>query len=248
MLILFDVDGTLAESGKKMTCDMSETLINIKNKTKCLLGIVGGGNINKILYQLDQYKNIFDYIFSECGAVVYEKFMGNFRCIHKKSMMEQLDKEQERELNIITELFLKILKDNNIETRGKNVDVRSGLIYLSMPGMDADDNLREKFFRFSKNNGFIENTLGTIKERTKKFIIAKGGEAGYSVTLPSWDKSQVMNMIPNIIKDEKNIYFFGDKCEIDGNDYPLYSHELIKGYSVKNYQDTIEQLKCIFNT
>lgn len=240
MLILFDVDGTLTESGKKMTFEMKEILEKVKEKRKCILGIVGGGNINKILYQLGEYQFLFDYIFSECGAVIYQNRKDNFDCIHKKSMMEIINGNEElkKELDKILNEFKNIISKNNIETKGVNIDVRSGLIYLSFPGMDANDLIRNKFFEYNKKINLIQETLKGLNEICKNYIIVKGGEAGLSLTLPGWDKAQIMNIIPNIIQS-KDIHFFGDKCDIDGNDYPLYSHPLIKGYSVKNYNDTM---------
>lgn len=246
MLILFDVDGTLTESGKKISDDMTLMLLNLKNETKCIYGIVGGGDIKKITYQLDKCIDLFDYIFSECGAIIYENYMGNFRCIHKKEMLDNLNNEQAIELKELSNLFKEIIIENNITTEGDNIDIRSGLVYFSIPGMKADDIIRNKFFEYNEKNNFIKSTLSKLKNKSKNFVIVKGGNAGFSVSLPNWDKAQVMDIIPMILKNEQDIYFFGDKCEIDGNDYPLYSHKKIKGYSVKNYFDTIYQLDNLF--
>lgn len=94
MLILFDVDGTLCESGKKITQDMYNILKSIKTKYNCVYGIVDGGTINKILYQMDEYKFLFDYIFSECGAMVYKNIINNFECIIEKNMMNIINVDE----------------------------------------------------------------------------------------------------------------------------------------------------------
>lgn len=248
MLILFDLDGTLVESGKKITNKMSDTLEIIKKKYNCIYGIVGGGNFTKIIYQLDEYNNLFDYIFSECGAVIYKNINNSFECIFKKSMMEIIEKNDimKKELELIINKFMDLILESNIRISGNNIDVRSGLIYLSIPGMNANDQIRNEFFEYDKNTNFIKKILSELKMKCKHFDIVKGGSAGFSLTLPGWNKSQILDMSPNILTNINNIYFFGDKCDTDGNDYPLYSHPLIKGNKVKDYNDTINQLQKLF--
>jgi len=73
-LLLFDVDGTICDSGKIISSQMASQLNSLAN-LDYVLGIVGGGAFNKILYQLDE-KVIPEYIFSECGSV-YHKFNFN---------------------------------------------------------------------------------------------------------------------------------------------------------------------------
>ncbi len=248
MLILFDLDGTLVESGEKMTNDVYIVLKNIKNKYKCTYGIVGGGNYNKIIYQLDKYSDVFNYIFSECGSIIYKNIMSSWKCVFKKSMMDEIKNNEpmNTNLNDISKKFISLINENNIETLGNNIDVRSGLIYLSIPGMQATSNVRNKFFEYNNKNNFISKALEELKSISKYFEISKGGEAGFSLILPGWDKSQIIDLFHKIKLYDNDIYFFGDKCDVDGNDYSLYSHPLIKGFSVKNYNDTINKLQKIW--
>ena len=51
-LILFDVDGTLAESSQMINEKMREMLI-LKKEQGYHIGIVGGGKIDKVLTQLN---------------------------------------------------------------------------------------------------------------------------------------------------------------------------------------------------
>ena len=69
-LLLFDVDGTIAESGGYIN-DEIVILLNKLNKNYDI-GIVGGGIFTKILSQINN-KIIFNHIFSECG-LVYHKY------------------------------------------------------------------------------------------------------------------------------------------------------------------------------
>jgi len=50
-LIIFDVDGTITESGELISNSMKNTIKNLPNDFD--LAILGGGKLDKILYQLD---------------------------------------------------------------------------------------------------------------------------------------------------------------------------------------------------
>jgi len=70
-LLLFDVNKTICDSGKKITSHMANSIRNLVI-SGCEIGIVGGGAFNKIIYQLDN-QIVPKFIFSECGSV-YHKF------------------------------------------------------------------------------------------------------------------------------------------------------------------------------
>ena len=78
-LFLFDVDGTLVESGQKITEEMKIILNKIKS-SGFEIGIVGGGKYDKIKEQIDDIK--FDYLFTENGCVYHK----NDVLIHKKNI------------------------------------------------------------------------------------------------------------------------------------------------------------------
>ena len=99
-LLLFDVDGTICDSGKKITSHMTNSILNLV-KSGYVIGIVGGGTFNKILYQLDnQIKP--EYIFSECGSV-FHKF--NFQ-ISQYELINVNDLRLEPEYLQINQLIL----------------------------------------------------------------------------------------------------------------------------------------------
>ena len=51
----------------------------------------------------------------------------------------------------------------------------------------------------------------------------------------------------NSIKDKYNrIIFFGDNTIKGGNDYEIYNHPLIEGYTVTKSENTINLLKYLF--
>ena len=65
-IFLFDVDGTIVESSKKISNDNAFILNKLKKNFE--IGIVGGGELNKILQQMDN-KIYFNHYFTECGSI-----------------------------------------------------------------------------------------------------------------------------------------------------------------------------------
>lgn len=47
--------------------------------------------------------------------------------------------------------------------------------------------------------------------------------------------------------DYKTIHFFGDKCFKGGNDYEIYSDSRTIGHSVENPEDTMNQMRKLFD-
>ena len=84
-LLLFDVDGTIADSGKTIDFDILHLLTELTEKYD--LGIVGGGKYEKIIQQINN-TTIFTHIFSECGCVYYKlnANLSNYQLIYKKNI------------------------------------------------------------------------------------------------------------------------------------------------------------------
>ena len=59
-----------------------------------------------------------------------------------------------------------------------------------------------------------------------------------------WDKSFALKYVE---KEYDEIHFWGDKCYEGGNDFEIWKDERTIGHSVKNPEETIQQLKETFN-
>ena len=67
-LLLFDVDGTLAESSQMINDNMRDMLITKKSQGYDI-GVVGGGKIDKVLCQLNGVS--MNHYFTECGCIYH---------------------------------------------------------------------------------------------------------------------------------------------------------------------------------
>ncbi len=243
-IFIFDMDGTLCESGKMLTPLMIQYLTNLKNKYNCDLGINGGGTYEKLLIQLGDAKSLFKYIFAECGSVVYE----NDRLIHKNNLLRH---KSYSNIQKLIRYSLKFISETNYEINGHFVDVRNGLVYISMVGLQANDDQRELFLKMDKKMEFRKRLLLQLNERKVKLManlpsnqditICYGGKVGISIYPTEWDKVQVLKYI----KKYENIHYFGDRYEEEGNDYKLINHENVIGYKVNNPDETIEKIRSV---
>jgi phosphomannomutase len=127
-----------------------------------------------------------------------------------------------------------------------HVDIRSGLIYLSPVGMESDDNYRNLFVEYDNKTNWRKLMISILAENTKNtgLVYTIGGSVGIACYPETWDKSQVVQYVK--YEEFNKIYFFGDKTEPNGNDYPLYNSPHVIGYSVDNPGDTLRFLKELF--
>lgn len=243
-LLLFDVDGTIAESGQIINSVIKEKLIHL-NKDKYELGIVGGGTMKKILHQIDSVP--FTHIFAECGSSYYRQ---------NKNLSYELVYEhifRNHELFSYTTILIKTSLEfiSNILDcpSGHFVDVRNGLIYISLVGLQASQQQRVKFcqedVKFSHRRKLLALLMEIVKSNKieDQLQITLGGGTGIAIYPMEWNKAQVMNHLN--VNDYNTIYYFGDKYEKEGNDYPLLYHPKVKGICVDTIKETIENLEKI---
>ena len=238
-LLLFDVDGTICISGQKISENMTHTIYNLQSKYD--IGIVGGGTFEKIIYQLDN-KLKPKYIFSECGSVFYLLENNSYNLIYKNNIREE---KEYLMINKLIKLSLEFISKQDYLISGNFIDLRNGLIYVSLVGMSANQEERENFINLDKINNYRDSLLKKLIMESKKLNIDEtidivlGGSVGIGIYPKKWNKTQVLNHIDNYNK----IYFFGDKYEKGGNDYELISHDKVIGIKVDNIDNTINELK-----
>ena len=246
-LILFDVDGTLVESGKKISNVVSNVMSKLHNDN--ILGVIGGGTYEKLMSQLDNSSKYFTYIFSECGSVVHKQHNEKFQEISKKNIVEYLGANT---IEKIKEVYLNELEHNdylvlnNIEQYkwyddGKYVDIRNGLIYFTPVGMESNDKYRNIFINYNKKTDWNKYVIDVLNNIDNRVTCVLGGAVGIACYPTYWNKAQILPYIKS--EGHSEIYFFGDKTQHDGNDYPMYNSKEVIGVSVISPDDTITKIK-----
>lgn len=244
-ILLFDVDGTLCESGKKISTEMANILVELS--THYNIGIVGGGMYEKILYQLDgKIKPL--YIFSECGSVYHKFNIQEYIMIQKNNL--RTEKEYIK-INLLVKTCLRFISETtNYVISGNFIDLRNGLIYVSLVGMSATDEERQEFIKIDNIQHYRYRLIEILKKQAielelDEYIeISLGGSVGIAINPKKWNKTQVLNYL-NISNNQ--IHFFGDKYLPDGNDYALLTTEGIIPHCVDSLEDTFNILQELKN-
>jgi phosphomannomutase len=242
-LLLFDVDGTLCDSGKKISVQLAKTLNEFIDKN-IQIGIVGGGTFEKITFQLDNLVYP-QYIFSECGSVyhLYDHETNSYKLINKNNL--RLEPEYKK-INILVKICLEFISKVDYTISGNFIDLRNGLIYVSLVGMVGTDEEREQFIELDKIHNYRLNLIDLLKSKafeiglSEYLDICLGGSVGIGIYPKKWNKVQVLNWL-NAKSTE--IHFFGDKYLPNGNDYDLISHDCIIPHPVDYPEQTLTELE-----
>ncbi len=237
-ILLFDIDGTIAESSKSVGSEM-KTAIRKKVAEGWDVGIVGGGKLDKALSQLGDLE--MNHYMTECGCVYHQG--PKLKLIHFKNIREH---PLYTKINILIKKALYYLSQVDYTLTGNFVDLRSGIIYISLIGMTATHEERSVFIELDRQHNYRKELIGLLKTTAQEIgilddiVISEGGMVGIGLYPKEFDKVQVIDYI-QCSYDE--IHYFGDKYEIDGNDYHLLHHASVIGHKVDSVEDTLRELE-----
>lgn len=232
---IFDLDGTLAISGQQISDAILHKLMEMKNKGYRLI-LISGGKYEKLVWQMRKQINLFEMIFPESGALLYQ----NDNLVYCNQITNTIDTVL---LDRIYNCYFQEIAPLNVSWKGERIDVRNGLIYLTPVGTEASLEVRSKFIYFEEQEQFRSSLIIKLEalDHQSQLSFVKGGKTGVSIYPRGKDKSQIMGML-----DEEKIYFFGDNCQENGNDYPLYIHPRTMGYEVRDCKHLLEILDKLF--
>jgi HAD superfamily hydrolase (TIGR01484 family) len=215
-LIVFDLDGTLAESKSPLDAEMSKLLGALLGIVK--VAVISGGNWPQFEKQLlsnlphDEHLNNLS-VLPTCGTKFYKYKLG-WEELYSEDFT---DEEKEK---IITSLKKAIGSSGFRAERvwGEPIEDRGSQITFSALGQQAP--LEEKkrwdpdFTKRKKIKAVLENLI-------PEFSVHLGGTTSVDVTKPGVDKAYGIRKLRDIlgIKIEEMI-FIGDALFPGGNDYP----------------------------
>ena len=247
ILLLFDVDGTLTHSRKKVEPNMITCLDNLRKKYT--LGFVGGSDVNKQIEQLGKINfELFTWRFSENGLLCYNKD----KCIHQRSFVEALGEENFKHfLNIC----LLVLSQTDCPVkRGTFIEYRNGMLNVTPIGRACSQKERDSFEEYDKLHNVRKTMIENIQNKWENYLrennvnslkikFSIGGQISFDVFPEGWDKTYCLQFIENKYDE---IHFFGDKTHVGGNDFEIYNDPRVIGHHVDCYNDTIKLLNELF--
>ena len=231
--LIFDLDGTLCESKKQIETNMSDLLEYLTAQYD--IWITTGAAYSRVKTQispelLSKFKGVYCCLGTECydsyGICVLETGAS-----FPKTIRSEL-------LNIFANC-------NFPSKRSPAIITRNAMINFSVLEENASDKRRRHFADWDKETGFRSHVVSVLSEKYEGINFALGGMVSIDITVCGYDKS-------TILKNDKvkhNVLFFGDRCEPNGNDYPLCRRikELECGdyVHVRSPEHTLELLKKI---
>lgn len=243
-LLLFDVDGTLAASGQQCSEEMLQVLQRLSSAHSNVdCGVVGGGSLKKIEWQLggaERGVSALRWLFAENGLVTGDgKVHDSLRTAVKES-----------DLQHAIDLCLRWIADTRLPfKRGQFLDFRNALIYVTPIGSQCTAAERERFARLDSMHGFRLQLLRHLRSDARfnaNFECVLGGQIGVGIFPRGFDKTYCLRHIDAYTAaggaEYERIFFIGDRCTRNGNDYPLFSSERTIAYETSGPEHTLQLL------
>ena len=224
MKFIFDVDGTLTPSRKKIEHEFwAPFLIFCRNHDVYL---VTGSDREKTVEQLGL--DIFytaKRVYNCSGSDVYEK--------NKNVYRDNWDLPKDIERFLLDELDYSQFPLRN----GNHIEMRPGGVNFSILGRDEDPMLgREEYIKWDKERLEREDIADRLRNQFPELNVQIGGQTGLDIS--NKDKSQILR---DFSKDD-DIHFFGDMMQEGQNDYPLamaiVNNMMGTAYSVEDWKET----------
>ncbi|KAK4863250.1 hypothetical protein LT330_002028 [Penicillium expansum] len=248
-VVLFDVDETLTPARRHASTEMLELLSRLRHQVA--IGFVGGSNLVKQQEQLGSstidVTTMFDFCFSENGLTAFR--LGE--SLASNNFIQWLGEDKYQSL---VDFVLKFIANTKLpRKRGTFVEFRNGMVNISPVGRAASIEERDEFEAFDKIHNIRKALVESLKKEFPDYGLTYsiGGQISFDVFPTGWDKTYCLQHIEAEKGisgiDYKTIHFFGDKTFVGGNDYEIYEDPRTIGHSVDGPQDTINQLKKLFN-
>ena len=225
MKFIFDVDGTLTPSRKKIEHEFWAPFLIFCRHNDVYL--VTGSDREKTVEQLGlDICHTAKRLYNCSGSDVYEKDKNVYRDDWK------LPKDVEIHLN--DELVFSDFPLRN----GNHIERRPGGVNFSILGRDPNPMKgRKEYISWDKIHGERDYIARRPVYNFPDLTVALGGQTGIDIGPKGADKSQILR---DFSKDDE-IHFFGDMMEEGQNDYPLALAVQEMGgktYHVKDWTDT----------
>ena len=229
-MFLFDVDGTLTPSRKKIDKEFSKFFSNFCKNNDVYL--VTGSDRDKTVEQL--------------GKTLYNKVKRVYNCSGNSVWVKNKNVYTSQwECPFLLSSYLELeLNASNFKIRtGKHIEERPGCINFSILGRGEDNmKYRSEYVAWDKQAEERDKLAQNIRRLFPDLSVTVGGETGLDISQKGHDKSQILQDF----ETHDTITFFGDKTFVGGNDYSI-AHSIITNnlgtvHQVYNYKETWEIL------
>lgn len=222
-MIVFDLDGTLAESKSPITPNMAFLLKELlRHKQVC---IITGGTTEQIFEQVIRTMGVITHIKPEeltnlhlmptCGTkyICHNNLDWEYKYEHNIDEMSR-----KKIISVVEDSARKLLlwEEN---TYGDIIEDRGSQITFSALGQRAPIDLK---LQWDPTNNKKFALRDYIAQRLPEFEVRAGGSTSIDITMNGIDKAYGVRQLCDLNNlDYTDVLFIGDRLEVGGNDRPV---------------------------
>jgi phosphomannomutase len=227
-ILAFDVDGTITEARRRIDSTMLDMLLALCDSRR--VWIVTGSNESKCSEQIGTLFYTAERVYCCAGSELWTG--GN--------KIKSTDWHPPVQLGL--DLLAALEASGYDEQTGHHLEVRTGMINLSIPGRNATQAQRDRFTAWDDKTKTRRRIADDINLRHPQVHATLGGKTGIDITKRGCGKHVILS------DADESIWFWGDECRSGGNDYSLAESLTRPGdrvFCTTGWQDTYHQLKEI---
>jgi HAD superfamily hydrolase (TIGR01484 family) len=230
-LIIFDLDGTLADSKAPLDNDMADLVIKLLERKK--VAVISGGTFSQFEKQFlsnlpastDLLKNLF--LLPTTGTRLYAWRDSG---IEKNSAELSAGWHQDYSENISPEDRNNIIKSINEtweeagyrlpeQIFGERIEDRESQVTFSALGQEAPLDLKKAW---DPDKSKRQRIVSILKDKIPHFDVSMGGSTSVDVTMRGVNKAYGVNKLSDFLKIPiDKMLFIGDEIIPSGNDYSV---------------------------
>ena len=240
-LIIFDLDGTLAESKSSLDTEMSALLHDLLGIIK--VAVISGGDWYQFEKQLlsnlshdERLKNLS--LLPTCGTKFF-KYEGDWKKIYSEDFTAD---EKERIISSLKKA-LGVVSFKVEKVWGEVIEDRGSQITFSALGQQAPIEEKKKWDPDFTKRKKLKAILDTF---IPEFSVRLGGATSVDITKPGIDKAYGVKKLREILDITfHEMIFIGDALFTGGNDYPAEEGGAVSSIQVRNPDETKLAIKTI---
>jgi HAD superfamily hydrolase (TIGR01484 family) len=233
-LIVFDLDGTLAESKSSLDTEMSALLNDLLGIVK--VAVISGGDWTQFEKQLlsnfphdERLKNMS--LLPTCGTKFFQ-YTGDWKKIYSEDFTVE---EKEKIVNSLKKA-LEAAEYKVEEVWGEVIEDRGSQITFSALGQQAPIEEKKKWDPDFTKRKKIKEILETL---IPEFSVRLGGTTSVDITKHGIDKAYGVKKLRDILGITfQEMIFIGDALFPGGNDYPARENGAVSSIQVKGPNET----------
>jgi hypothetical protein len=215
-LIVFDLDGTLAESKSSLDAEMSARLHDLLGIVK--VAVISGGDWpqfeKQLLSNLPHDERLVNLSLLPTGGTKFYQYSGDWEKLYEEDFTPE---EREKIFSSLKESLEKA--GYRVEkVWGKVIEDRGSQITFSALGQQAPLEEKNKWDLDYAKRKKIKAILDTS---IPEFSVRIGGSTSIDITKPGIDKAYGIGKLRDLLHVSlKEMIYIGDALFVGGNDYP----------------------------